>query len=79
MITNLTGILLAKKDNDVATTLDPTPLVVSPLPISLFCGLMFEELPTEADVTEESETIELTSAKEPMLKNDWFAPIQLIW
>ena len=71
-------MLLAKKDSEVAITFDPTPLVLRPLPISLFCGLMLEELPTDADVTDESATLELTSAKEPMLKNDWFAPIQLI-
>ena len=44
----LTGILLAKKDNEVETTLEPTPLVEIPFPISLFSGLIFEELETDA-------------------------------
>ena len=74
---NLTGILLAKNDKEVPTTLEPTPLVEIPLPISLFCGLMFEELPTEALVTLESATLLLTSENDPILKNALFAPNQL--
>ena len=68
--------LLAKKDNEVATTLEPTPLVLIPLPISLFCGLIFEELLTEASVTFELDTLVLISEKDPILKNDLLAPIQ---
>ena len=77
LITYLTGILLAKNDREVATTLDPTPLVLIPLPTSLFWGLILEELPTEALATLELERLLLVSAKDPILKNALFAPIQL--
>ena len=74
---NLTGILLAKKDNEVEITLFPTPLVEIPFPISLFSGLILEELPTEALVTEESDMLLLTSENDAILKNDLLAPNQL--
>ena len=70
-------MLLAKNDSEVDTTLLPTPLVEIPFPISLFSGLILEELPTEAVVTEESEILLLTFAKELILKNDLLAPNQL--
>ena len=73
LITYLTGMLLAKNDKEVATTLDPTPLVESPFPISLLSGLTFEELETEALVTFEPDVSLFVSPKESMLKKDLFA------
>ena len=74
---SLTGILLAKNDSAVETTLLPTPLVEIPFPTSLFSGLILEELEIEAVVTEESDTLLLTSLKDPILKKDLLAPNQL--
>ena len=70
-------MLLAKKDSDVETTLDPTPLVEIPFPISLFSGLILEELATDAFATDSEETVLLTLANEPKLKKDLLAPNQL--
>ena len=78
LMVNLTATLLAKNESEVATTLEPTPLVLIPLPISLFSGLMFDDVPTEALATLESAMLLFTSAKDPMLKNALLAPIQLI-
>ena len=77
LITYFTGTLLAKNDREVATTLDPTPFVLMPLPISLLSGLIFEELPTDALATVELERLSLVSENDPILKNALLAPIQL--
>ena len=78
LILYCTGTLLAKNESDVEITLEPTPLVEIPFPISLFSGLMLEELDTEAFVTDSVDTSLLTVAKDPRLKKDLFAPNQLI-
>ena len=77
LIVNLTGMLLAKKDSEVDTTFDPTPLVFNPFPISLFSGLIFEDEPIEAVVTLESAMLLLTLENDPMLKNALLTPNQL--
>ena len=73
----MTGTLLAKNDRDVATTLSPTLLVCTPLPTSLFFGLIFEELPTDAEATLVFATSEFTSPRELIDVNELDAPTQL--
>ena len=65
--TNLTGIDLAKNFNESATDVPLTVLYPTPFAISLFCGLTFEELPTDAVPTADSESDVLFSARELML------------
>ena len=77
LITYLIGTHLAKNDKEVERTLDPTPFVLIPFPISLFCGLIFEELETDALVTLEFARLLLVSENDPILKNALFEPIQL--
>ena len=77
LIVYCTGMLLAKKDSDVETTLAPTPFVEIPFPISLLSGLTLDELATEALVTFEPDTSLFVSPNDSMLKNDLFAPNQL--
>jgi len=62
----------------VDTTLSPEVFVCTPFPISLFLGLMLEELPTDADVTEVFATCELTSPRELIEVKEDEAPTQLI-
>ena len=75
--TNLTGILLAKNAKEVDTKLSPIAFVGTPFPTSLFCGLMLEELPTEALVTEVIDFCVLTSPRELIAVNDVDVPTQL--
>ena len=51
LTTNLIGTLLAKNCSAVDTLLPLVILLCTPLPTSLFCGLIFEVLPTEAALT----------------------------
>ena len=75
-ITNLIGLVLAKNCSDVDTTLSPTALVCTPLPSSLFCGLILEELPTEADLTEDLALAVFVSPRELIDVNEGEVPTQ---
>ena len=70
LITNLTGWLLAKNCSEVDTELPLTIEDCTPLAISLFCGLIFEELETEALLTEDWDSKELICPRELIDVND---------
>ncbi|WP_223618656.1 hypothetical protein, partial [Acinetobacter baumannii] len=76
-ITNLIGFVLAKNCSAVETTFSPTVLVLTPLPISLFCGLIFEELPTDAALTPAFAWVVLSSPSELIVVKDGEDPTQL--
>ena len=73
---NLMGTLLANSDNDVDTKLPFIVLVCTPLPTSLFCGLILDVLPTDAVCTDVLAICEFTPPRELMLVNDEEAPTQ---
>ena len=77
LTTNLTGILLAKNAKEVDTRLSPIAFVGTPFPTSLFCGLILEELPTEALETEVVACCVLTSPRELIAVNEVDVPTQL--
>ena len=70
-------MLLAKNDNAVETILPPTVLVCTPLPTSLFCGLIFDELEIAALSTVEFDCCEFTSPNELIDVKEGAVPTQL--
>ena len=63
---NLTGMLRAKYCKELTIDLPPLVLVDTPLGVSLFCGLMLEELATDAGVTS-SATISSLVLDRPLI------------
>ena len=77
LITYFMGTLLAKKAKEVETRLSPILLVWIPFPTSLFWGLIFEELATDALATEVIACCVLTWPKELIVVKDVDVPTQL--
>ena len=75
--TNFTGIDLAKNWSDEETVKLFTCFEDTPLPNSLFCGLTFELLETEAELTVEFISSLFILANDSILKKDLFEPTQL--